>query len=155
MLTDIPRIILSPFMKQILIAISYSTIATTAAIAILVLTPDILQGNMLGIRIGFAIVMAYGMSTFIGLLFVGLPTHFILKRLSISSIIPYIFVGFVIPLLVIFIFKPFGFDPMPDLILQGTISGVLGVICASVFWYFASKPNQSLNQFGAKESPPG
>jgi len=129
-------------MKRIIIAVTASTLATTAAIAGLILILFLLSEDKTGAGIGIAIIMAYGISAFIGLITVGLPAHLVLSRYSSHSIGPYLLIGAVIPIAVIFIVRPFGNDPLQHLLVQSAISGGLGIICAAVFWYFAAKPNK-------------
>lgn len=134
-------------MRNIIIAIIASTLATTVAITGLLFLPMLFQGDITdyGLTVGYIIILAYAASTLIGVIVIGLPAHFILRHFSITSISSYIAIGFIVPFTVIFILKPFGADPLPHLIQQGVVSGILSVICASSFWYYAVKPNKAIN----------
>jgi len=130
-------------MKRILIAIFASTVAATFVTALFFYIPAIISGDDSHLVISDIVVFIYGMSIFVGVLVIGLPTHLLLSHYSINTWLPYAAVGFLVPFIIIFIFKPYGDDPFRYLLTQGAVSGGLGVICASVFWYVASKPNKS------------
>ena len=81
-------------------------------------------------------------SSFIALAFVlfwGLPIHIALSKYRKTAWAWYMIAGFLPGPLFIFILEPFGSDSFQYLIIQSALCGILGVIGASVFWFYVVK----------------
>jgi len=70
----------------------------------------------------------------IGVVCVGLPTHFILRRLGKAYSFNYAIVGFAIPAIATAIVHPFGEDGVQTIAMQSFFLGFFGALIALVFW---------------------
>jgi len=74
--------------------------------------------------------------TFLILIFWGVPSHLLFLYLKVQSVWPYLLSGLLSgPILIVF-FKPLGGGDPALLFLQSVILGIVGLLPASVFWYF-------------------
>ena len=69
----------------------------------------------------------------------GCPIHMILKRFELTSVYYYLLAGAVPGFVFVFVFLPFGNDPIDDLLLQSLLCGAYGSIAAACFWYISKK----------------
>ncbi|WP_417542446.1 hypothetical protein [Methylophaga thalassica] len=102
----------------------------------LVMLPEFIGADSSASGLFFAILGVYSACIAIGVVIVGVPVHYLLKKVGASSPIGYALVGLIPPVLFSWVAKPFGQDSTPDLIIQSIAAGVIGLACASAFWYF-------------------
>ena len=77
----------------------------------------------------------------IALLVFGLPLYLTLQHLNKLKMSYYLLGGALPGFIIVFLFKPFGKDALPTLLLQGAAFTISGVFTAGVFWYFSRKIN--------------
>jgi len=77
----------------------------------------------------------------IALLVFGLPLYLTLQHLNKLKMSYYLLGGALPGFIIVFLFKPFGNDALPTLLLQGAAFTISGVFTAGVFWYFSRKIN--------------
>ena len=77
----------------------------------------------------------------IALLVFGLPLYLTLQHLNKLKMSYYLLGGALPGFIIVFLFKPFGNDTLPTLLLQGAACTISGVFTAGVFWYFSRKIN--------------
>ena len=66
----------------------------------------------------------------------GIPCHLLLKKLGIDSPFFYALAGFFPVPLFLAIFTPFGNEPLAEFLAQCATFGFLGVLAATMLWYF-------------------
>lgn len=138
-------------MKRTIRAFVLSTLSIAITMAILNLVSMLNSGSFTRYDIGVAAMMI-GISSAFGaacILVIGIPTHLVLKQQNITAVMPYSLIGFISAFMFVLLFKPFGNDHLNYLLQQGMVTGIIGSVSATVFWYFAvkrEKPNQMLKK---------
>jgi hypothetical protein len=107
----------------------------------------LISGDFSELAVGMSLLMTLVATAIggIGIIVIAIPLHMLLAHKAIDSALPYLLTGFSISFGFVFLFKPFGNDQIQDMLQQGVIVGIIGTICAVVFWYMAvkyGKPNQ-------------
>lgn len=101
------------------------------------------EGNDLQLAGVFGATIASSTVATIVLIFYGVPVHLLLVKLNNTKLALYMIYGFIPGPFFVFIFKPFGFDEHKYLVLQSLFCGAVGVIGASVFWFFSLNKKRS------------
>ena len=130
-----------------------SIFAIVAAFALFFIPGFVTTPSVLGFQFSLALGTFVAIVTAIALLLWGLPLHFALSKAKIRSGFAYALAGFIAGPLYVFVFKPFGLDPLASLLRQSLICGVSGVTSALVFWVVVVRPNQSFKQDALKRAP--
>ena len=71
----------------------------------------------------------------------GVPTHMLLKRYSKTQLHWYLLSGVFPGFIIVFVLYPFGKDTFNDLLVQSVMFGVVGMLAAGVFGFFANSKN--------------
>ena len=91
-------------------------------------------GNDLQIAFTLGVAMVAGIILPVVFFLWTLPMHYLLKKYEFSGALWYVVVGFAPVPLYVFTMKPFGKDPIQYLVLQSLSLGMVGAVCAALFW---------------------
>ena len=97
-------------------------------IVVIIITGD-LNNKLLPVALVVAMIVSI-----VGVLVIGLPTHFVLTRIGQAKGAYYALVGFFVPALVTIVTHPFGEDGVSAITIQALVFGGFGAAVALIFW---------------------
>ncbi len=124
--------------KSIAKALLYAFFAAWFGMMLIVFIDGI--GNMLLGPALMAFGVAGGLVIAGDLVGLGLPVFLLLERFGLRRWSHYVLPSMIPGPLFIFLFKPFGNDPLGYLLQQTAICMALGAVAAATFWWFAVRP---------------
>jgi hypothetical protein len=123
-------------MKSTFVAI-LATIFTAFFITFVVTYVDTPNSEYYDFRVALLMSSVAAFVSLIITLCWALPIHLYLKKHNKVSLGWYTLIAIIPSLGIIYILKPFGDDSAADLFIQALFCSLVGVVAATVFWYFA------------------